>query len=248
MTPEERIAQLEAELARERARADGLQEIVHALTVKRRSPGAERQARYRARHSDVTSDAASPPPLPSLPPPSPSPSLPAPISPPPISSPNPSLSPPFSPPATRNELRLEPQAAARRTRAKAKPPSDPRHHPLVQAVAETGYTLLPEDFAHVAELLRLADQSADTRGVGAHAEVLRRWAIGRAWRWANGEAPVQSLRSLRARWNECKSEETAPATRPTRGGPAPPSDFSRPSVPHVQPRSEFAPEVSDEPF
>jgi hypothetical protein len=44
MTPEQRIAHLEAELARERARADGLQEIVHALTVKRgRSAGAERQ-------------------------------------------------------------------------------------------------------------------------------------------------------------------------------------------------------------
>lgn len=59
MSPEERIAQLEAEVARERARADGLQEIVHALTVKRRSSGAERQARYRERHavtSSVTSD------------------------------------------------------------------------------------------------------------------------------------------------------------------------------------------------
>lgn len=43
MTPEQRIANLEAELARERARADGLQEIVHALAVKKRSGGAERQ-------------------------------------------------------------------------------------------------------------------------------------------------------------------------------------------------------------
>lgn len=34
MTPEQRIAHLEAELARERSRADGLQEIVHALAVK----------------------------------------------------------------------------------------------------------------------------------------------------------------------------------------------------------------------
>jgi hypothetical protein len=36
MTPEQRIAYLEAELARERARADGLQEIIYALTVEGR--------------------------------------------------------------------------------------------------------------------------------------------------------------------------------------------------------------------
>lgn len=98
MTPEQRIAQLEAELAREREEKTRLLAIVESLTApKVRSRGAERQAAYRGRqkaesvtgdvtvprHSDVITP---PPPLDGSPP------LPAPISPSPLSSP-PSLFP-----------------------------------------------------------------------------------------------------------------------------------------------------------
>jgi hypothetical protein len=93
VTPEQRIAFLESELTRERARADGLQEIVHALTVKKRTSSAERQARYRERHKapsvtggvTVTRNGDASPALP--PPLDGSPPLPAPISPSPLSSP-----------------------------------------------------------------------------------------------------------------------------------------------------------------
>jgi hypothetical protein len=241
MTPEERIAQLEAELARERARSDGLQEIVHALTVKRRTSGAERQARYRARHSDVTSDASRPPP-PSLPPPSSSPSLPAPISPPPISSPNPSLSPPFPPSAApRNELRLEPQVVAKRTRTKEKPLAaapDPRHAPLVKALEAAGWAHHGGRTAGaVKELLALADRTGAPGA--AHEEVLRRAAIARAH---EGFPRVREVHELPKHWGHF---ERAPAPV-HRGGPSPPSDFSRIAPP--PPRSPFAREESDEPF
>lgn len=93
MTPEQRIAHLEAELARERENSARLLAIVEAFTSKKRTAGAERQARYRERQrtesvtGDVTvtrnGDASRP-----LPPPlDGSPPLPAPISPSPLSSP-----------------------------------------------------------------------------------------------------------------------------------------------------------------
>lgn len=134
----------------------------------------------------------------------------------------------------REALALQPPTPKRKKTPTDKP-TDPRHAPLVKALAETGHVFLREDFRHVAELLRLASQGGDTGGDAAVPEVLRRWAIGRAWRWANGDAPCQSLRRLVACWNECKSEETAPPARvlrPSRG-PAPPSNFDEPTpIPH----------------
>jgi len=139
MTPEQRIAQLEAELARERERADGLQEIVHALAVKTRSRGAERQAAYRARQnaesvtSDVTvthnSDASHPP--------SPSSSPPPPFSLPPPSAPSPSFlypSSPASPPPPPRESRDSTKAQPAGKPSKPVP-SEPVHgDPLRDAV------------------------------------------------------------------------------------------------------------------
>lgn len=99
MTPEQRIAHLEAELARERAEKDRLMAMLESFTSKKRTAGAERQARYRERQKpeSVTSDVTatrdgdvSRPPLPSS---SPPPSFP--LSPP--SEPSPSILYPFSP-------------------------------------------------------------------------------------------------------------------------------------------------------
>lgn len=213
MTQEEEIAALRAELARERSRADGLQEIVHALAVRRRSSGAERQARYRERHGDVTSDASrdvtpSPPPLDGSPPPS------IPSSPSPLSSP-PSFLPPSPAP---EDFRLEPRPTRRAKKPKTEKPTDPRHAPLVAELVAVCQELTGRpyrfsgghDARAVAELLASADQDEMTRGETAPAEVVRRWRIGLSWRWWNGEAPVQDLPSLNRRWQNCASTETAP--------------------------------------
>lgn len=100
MTPEQRtITYLEAELARERAEKERLLAMLESFTSKKRTAGAERQARYRetkkaasvtsdvtvTRNSDVSpapAPSSSPPPSFSLSPPSePSPSILYPFSP-----------------------------------------------------------------------------------------------------------------------------------------------------------------------
>lgn len=143
---------------------------------------------------------------------------------------SPSLSPapPLSPARSRSPLKPpqngqptlpgldQPEPRRQRRRKAGGTPGDPRHAPLVQSLAATGYTLLREDFRHISELLALADQAAGTAGEKAPAEVLRRWAIGRAWRWGNGHAPCQSLRRLVDCWNECRSTETAPPAQAQR--------------------------------
>lgn len=134
---------------------------------------------------------------------------------------------------------LLPDAAAtpppKRSRHPPEKPTDARHAPLVAALCEdfkaaTGaaYGFRGRDAAHVAELLKLADQDEATAGPEAPAEVRRRWRLGLAWRWGNGEAPVQTLAALVARWNECRSTATAPPAGAARrgSGPPPPSDWS----------------------
>lgn len=150
------------------------------------------------------------------------------------------LPPPSS--AGRDELRLEPQVAAKRTRAKEKPPAavpDPRHAPLVKALEAAGWAHHGGRTAGaVKELLALADRTG-APGEAAHEEVLRRAAIARAH---EGFPRVREVHELPKHWGHF---ERAPAPV-HRGGPSPPSDFSRIAPP--PPRSLFAAEVSDEPF
>jgi hypothetical protein len=245
VTTEERIAHLEAELARERARADGLQEIVHALTVKRRSSGAERQARYRERHPvalGVTGDATvtGNTPSPSSPFPSPFPPSPDPSSPYPLSFP-PSSPPPVSPPssaAPREELRLEPQQAARRaTPKKTKPekPTDPRHAPLTQDLVAAGWTHHGGRTAKaVADLLALANQHCLVHGGDVPGEVKRRAAIAMAH---EGFPRVREIHELVPNWGHF-----AEVPRRAGGGPAPPSswDLSK-ELPPPSPEDDTVP-------
>jgi hypothetical protein len=129
--------------------------------------------------------------------------------------------PPASQAPPRVELRLEPPASPRRAARKPEKPTDPRHAPLVQLLVEAcrDVTGRPyrfaggQDAAAVAALLASADQDPDTRGERAPPEVVRRWKIGLAWRWGNGEAPVQDLSALNKRWMACASTATAPPQR-----------------------------------
>jgi len=141
--------------------------------------------------------------------------------------------PPPSSAAPRADLRLELQAAPRQRRApKPEKPTDPRHAPLIPLLVEacrevTGHPYRFNggvDAKALKELLAGADQNLDTRGDAAPSEVLRRWRIGLAWRWQNGEAPVQDLPSLQRRWNSCASTATAPPARVSTGPTM--SDFS----------------------
>lgn len=201
MTLEERIAQLETELARERAEKAALLEVVQALAVRRRSSGAERQARYRAsravtsdvtvtRHSDVT---PLPPPLDGSPPPS------IPSSPSPLSSP-PSLFPLPSSAAPRGELQLESQEAPRQPksrRPKPEKPPDPRHAPLTRELVEAGWPHHGGRTAKaVTDLLELAAQGGQYEDAGYH-EVVRRAAIARAH---DGFPRVRELHELVPHW------------------------------------------------
>lgn len=149
-----------------------------------------------------------PPPLDGSPPPS------IPSSPSPLSSP-----PSFLPPSSAPEyFRLEPRPTRRAKKPKPEKPTDPRHAPLVaelvavcqEATGRPYRFNRGHDARAVADLLASADQDATTCGEAAHAEVVRRWRIGLAWRWGNGEAPVQDLPSLNRRWQNCASTETAP--------------------------------------
>jgi hypothetical protein len=143
--------------------------------------------------------------------------------------------PPPSSAGPREELRLEPQQAARRAapkRPKPEKPTDPRHAPLVQLLVNacqevTGHPYRfngGQDAAAVRDMLASADQDAATRGEAAPGEVVRRWKIGLRWRWASGEAPVQDLPSLMKRWNNCASTATAPPAKVSTGPTM--SDFS----------------------
>lgn len=149
------------------------------------------------------------------------------------------VSPPASPAAPREELRLESQETPRRTRRKEPAPTDPRHAPLVKAlVEEIGFPFDGgKDAQNVKALLALADQQPATSGDAAPAEILRRARIARG---QHGFNSARTLGDFRAHWGRFEAPEQH------RAGPAPPSDFSRP--PAVPPRSEFAPDVSDEPF
>lgn len=227
MTPEQEIAALKAEVARERARADGLQEIVHALTVKRRTSGAERQARYRARRSDVTSDASPPPsppsPFPSSFPPSPAPSSPYPLSFPPSSPPPSASQEPAVPP--REDLRLDPEKPPKTKRPKPDNPPDPRHAPLSLALVALGW---PHHGGRTAkairELLGLANQHCLTHGGDVPGEVQRRAALAKAH---DGFPRVRELHELVTHWGHFERQPT-----PARG-PAPPSNFDEPTpTPH----------------
>lgn len=125
-------------------------------------------------------------------------------------------SPPPASAEAREELRLKPLVAKRLKAKPEKPQPDPRHAPLVAQLVEAtpGYTFAGGgDAMAVTHLLALADAQSETAGERAPAEVLRRWRIGWAWRWGNGEAPCQSLRRLVQFWNECRSHETAPPAR-----------------------------------
>jgi hypothetical protein len=144
--------------------------------------------------------------------------------------------PPASQAAPRVELRLEPPASPRRAakkQGKPEKPADPRHAALVQQLVEAcrEVTGRPYRFAGgqdavaVAALLASADQDPDTRGELAPAEVVRRWKIGLAWRWGNGEAPVQDLGTLNKRWQSCASTATAPPQRLSSGQTM--SDFTK---------------------
>lgn len=244
MTPEERIAQLEAELARERtsrermeraledamaavrAAADDRRALEARRTADRERKNASRIRRLgdvsRDRGDDLSRDSHVTPPSPSLPPPSSSPSLSAPISPPPISSPNPSPPPLVSPSAPpRNELRLEPQEAprqVRKPRARApRSPTDPRHAPLTQELVASGWAHHGGRTAKaVAELLQLAAQGGHEGDAGHH-EIVRRATIARAH---DGFPRVRELHELVPNWGHF-----AEVPRRNGGGPAPPSSW-----------------------
>lgn len=140
MTPEERIAQLEAALALERAKVHELSAALAAavasaarvqqLDAERKARRAEQNRRAYEKRQQPTQHAFQQPiqraessaesPSPSLPPPFPSPSLSAPISPPPISSPIPSSPPSASQaPAGAAPFTLEVQAPKPRKREKS---------------------------------------------------------------------------------------------------------------------------------
>lgn len=221
MTPEERIAQLEAALALERAKTHELSAAL-AVAVQRTAEAdaararreeteanakalrRERNRRYRdalktearrAQDVSVASPETSPTPSPSLPPPFPSPSLSAPISPPPISSPNPSSPPSFSLLAS-EPLPGRPEKKAKE--AKKEPTGDPRHAPLSLALTALGW---PHHGGRTAKalkgLLALADQVPATAGGKAHAEILRRAAKARA---STGFPQVRELHELATHW------------------------------------------------
>jgi hypothetical protein len=124
-------------------------------------------------------------------------------------------------------LQLEPppnHQEGGKVRRRASPPGqgpDPRHAPLVRALADRYRELagVPygfrggRDARAVSECLALADQNTETAGDAAPEEIVRRWSIGLLWRWGNGECPVQDLGALARHWNACVSEVTAPPAR-----------------------------------
>ena len=131
----------------------------------------------------------------------------------------------------RPELLLTPPDApkAARTRKQAVPKSesrgDPRHHPLglrlcaaFQQVTGRAYGYGGSDAKSVTNLLALADQDPRTTGEQAGAEIERRWRIGLAWVWKGGEKPVQTLRALVSRWNDCGESRPSDGMRQAAGG------------------------------
>jgi hypothetical protein len=235
---DDRIAQLEAALALERAKVHELSAAL-AVAVQRSAEAdasrarrdeaeahskalrRERNRRHRdARKTDLsvsedvseTSHPPSPsPPLPSSFPPSPAPSSPYPLSFPPSS-------PPPVPPATAGAAQgllgiiLEPKAAKRSRPRKDGTPPDPRHAPLVKALTEAGFPFLGgRDAKNVTALLAIADQQPATRGELAHAEILRRARLG--WAQRPGFHSAGSLSALLAKWGDLE--------RPADGGTGP---------------------------
>lgn len=145
-----------------------------------------------------------------------------------------------SPP--RPELLLTPPDAPKvaRTRKQSAPKSeskgDPRHHPLglrlcaaFQQVTGRAYGYGGVDAKCVTSLLALADQDPRTAGELAPAEIERRWRIGLAEVWNNGTRPVQALKSLVARWNECAGIQSN-SRAPVRTETQPQYDPTKPAV------------------
>jgi hypothetical protein len=96
--------------------------------------------------------------------------------------------------------------------------ADPRHAPLVKALADAGYPFRDgRDAKAVSDLLRLADQREVTRGELAGVEVLRRARVG--WGWV-GYPACKSVTELRDNWGHYEREQEALGARPrdvTRG-------------------------------
>ena len=245
MTADERIAQLERDLADERAERRRLAAMVEQMVMaqiarerEEQSAKATRRARnVRHRSVDVsdavssaspetsheTSHSPSPSssPFPSSFPPSPTPSSPYPLSFPPSSPPPPSASP------SAEALVLTPAAPGKKPRKEPKEP-DTRHQPLVKALVGSGFPFDGgKDAAHVTALLALADQRPETAGEAAPAEVLRRASIG--WTQFPAYHSARTLSALRSKWGDL-GERAA-----TGRGPAPPSDFSAPAREYTPP-------------
>lgn len=210
MTPEERIAQLERDLADERAERKRLASIVERMVLAQidreqaeQTTKAMRRARNTRHRSGDASEAVScaspetsqpfPPPLKGSPPPS------VPSSPSPISSP-PSL---FPPSAVASK-------APRRKGGVFAP--DPRHAPLVKDLTDAGYPFHGgKDAKAVSTLLALADQREASRGEAAGVEVLRRARI--AWAWV-GFPACKSLTELASHWGHYEHEQARGAGPP----------------------------------
>lgn len=206
-----------------KAEAEALVARAEAERKARRS--AQNSAAYDRRRQIQRAESGAESRAESLPPPFPSPSLPAPISPPPISSPI-----PFSPPSARQELKLVPPVAAKRARKPQSPekPTDPRHRPLLEQLVAQGWELGGARGAKAVEKL-LARAGETSPGDAAVAEVLRR--AGHALQKRRTQPAVfpavAELWELVTHWQHFAEPFRAGQAR----GPAPPSDFAEPSQP-----------------
>jgi hypothetical protein len=146
--------------------------------------------------------------------------------------------PPPASAAPREELRLEPQQAARRAalkKPKPEKPTDPRHAPLTQDLVSAGWTHHGGRTAKaVADLLALANQHCLVHGGDVPGEVKRRAAIAMAH---EGFPRVREIHELVPNWGHF-----AEVPRRAGGGPAPPSswDLSK-ELPPPSPEDDTVP-------
>lgn len=111
-----------------------------------------------------------------------------------------------------------PSAPPGKTKAKREPQGDPRHRPLTDALVAADVELRGGPYGHrggrdakaVSDCLALADQSPETAGEKASAEVLRRWRIARRW---HGFPACNSLTDLATHWNAYVREQDAATGR-----------------------------------
>jgi len=251
VTDADRIAQLEAALALERAkvreltatveqiarnvteadsaRARTLEEDSRSKALRRERNRRHREAKKMARETledvSVASHETShlPPPLKGSPPPS-APSSPSPIS---------------SPPSLFPSLASQAALPAKKARKAKEGPPDHRHAPLVKALVGIGFpwdsTASAMMAATVSALLSRADEVPATAGEAAQAEVLRRGRIALA---QTGYNSARSLPEFRRAWDRFAEPE-----RHSRG-PAPPSsdaDFAKP-LPDLSKMWDYTPE------